>query len=135
MVTPKNTGKFDFPPISSDEENIISNDTLAPLDPLEKESQLTEEEGDAVNALLSLSRSLPSNGDDDIEITENSELMPIGKPTLDVAPVPIRLSRNDVKVEIARLNLHEPINDVPNSQSTTKLLPGQPSSQVNLVWY
>ena len=120
VVTPDNTGEFDFLPISSDEENIISNDTLAPLDPPEKESQLTEEEGDTVNALLSLSRSLPSNGDDDIEITENSELMPIGKPTLDVAPVPIRLSRNDVKAEIARLNLLVPINDVPNSQSTTK---------------
>ena len=109
IVTPNNTSEFDFPPISSDEENIDSNGALAPLNSQEKESQLTEEEGDAVNALLSLSRSLPSNGDDDIEITKNS----------DVAPVPIRLSCDDVKAEITRLNLHEPNNDVPNSQSTT----------------
>ena len=119
MATHSNTGEFDFPPMSSDEENIDHNDTLVPLESQERESQLTEEEDDAVNALLSLSRSLPSNGDDDIEVTENSELMPIGKPTLDVAPVPIRLSRDDVKAEITRLNLHELNNDVSNSQSTT----------------
>ena len=99
-VTPNNTGEFDFLPISSDEENGNRNGPLAPLDSHKKESQLTEEEGDAVSALLSLSRSLPSNGEDDTEITENSELMPIGKPTPDVAPVPIRLSHEDVNAEI-----------------------------------
>ena len=118
-VTPNNTGEFDFPPISSNEENVNRNGLPAMLDSCEKESQLTEEEGDVVNALLSLSRSLPSNGEDDTELNENSELMPIGKPTLDVAPVPIRLSREDVQAEVSRLNLHESKNDVSTPQCTT----------------
>ena len=116
-VTPNNTGEFDFPPISSDEEN--DDCPLAPLDSHEKESQLTEEEGDVVNTLLSFSRNLPSNGEDDTEITENSELMPIGKQALDVALVPIRFSHEDVTIEISRLNLHQYNNDVLSPQSTT----------------
>ena len=115
-----NTSEFDFPPISSDEENLDCNGTVAPLVSQEKEfteTQLTEEEGDVVNALLSLSRSLPSNGEEDTENTENSELMPIGKPTFDVAPVPIRLSSDDVNVEITRLNLCESDNDTADSQA------------------
>ena len=70
-----------------------------------------------MNALLSLSRSLPSNGEDDTENTENSELMPIGKPFFDVAPVPIHLSSDDVNAEISRLNLREFNNDLPDSQA------------------
>ena len=45
-VTPNNTSEFDFPPISSDEENLDCNGAVAPLVSREKETQLTEEEGD-----------------------------------------------------------------------------------------
>ena len=56
--------------------------------------QLTEDDDDAVSALLSLSKSIPS--DISQEDLDNSELLPIGKRTVDVAPVPICLSTDDV---------------------------------------
>ena len=93
-VTPTNItrSEFDFPALSSEEDNIesmVQNTVNIPIDTHDKESQLTEEEGDAVNALLSLSRSLPSNGEDAMDSFDNGELMPIGKTTLDVAPVSV----------------------------------------------
>ena len=48
---------------------------------------ITEEEDDAVSALLSLSKSMPS--DNSQEDFDNSELLPIGKAPVDAAPVPI----------------------------------------------
>ena len=65
------------------------------------EVQLTEEEDDAVSALLSLSKSIPS--DISQEDLDNSELLPIGKWTVDVALVPIRLGTDDVNREIKKL--------------------------------
>ena len=59
--------EFDFPPISSDEETINCNITLVSNDSHECDIHLTEEEDEAINALLSLSKSLPSNGEDDTQ--------------------------------------------------------------------
>ena len=67
------------------------------------EKHLTEEDDDAVIALLSLSKSLPSeNSHKDLD---NRELLPIGKPTVDTTPVPIQLSLKDVNEEIAKISL------------------------------
>ena len=65
--------------------------------------QLTEEEDNAVSALLSLSKSMPS--DISQEDFDNSELLPIGKTTVDAAPVPIRLGADDVNREIEKLKI------------------------------
>ena len=48
---------------------------------------------------------------------ENSEILPIGKPTVDATPVPIHLSSKDVDAEIARLNLSAPNKSI-NSVSS-----------------
>ena len=58
-VTPTNNfpgNEFDFPALSSEDENTVNvkrNSVRLPADTQDKESKLTEEEGDAVNALLS----------------------------------------------------------------------------------
>ena len=70
------------------------------------ETHLTEEEDDAVSALLSLSKSLPSeNSHEDLD---NSETLPIGKPTVDATLVPIQLSSKDVSEKIAKISLSAP---------------------------
>ena len=65
---------------SDDENNAASQRTPAhkTVNNTEQvESQLTEEEDDAISALLSLSKSIASDNSQDA--IENSELLPIGK--------------------------------------------------------
>ena len=75
---PANDGEFDFPALSSEEETegrTPTHDLATGQEPTEV--QLMEEEDDAVSALLSLSKSIPS--DISQEDLDNSELLPIGK--------------------------------------------------------
>ena len=99
---PVNAGEFDFPPLSSDDEPapeyadvdamVVASETQEP--------NLTEEEDDAVSALLTLSQSIPSEASNDG--LDNSELIPIGKKMVDAVPVPIRLGKDDVNLAIAK---------------------------------
>ena len=103
-VTPANDGEFDFPALSSEEETedkTPTHDLATGQEPTEV--QLTEEEDDAVSALLSLSKSIPS--DISQENLDNSELLPIGKQTVDAAPIPICLGTDDVNREIKKLQI------------------------------
>ena len=75
-----------------------------------------EEEDDAVSALLSLSKSMPS--DNSQEDLDNSELLPIGKKTVDAAPVPICLGTDDVNREIKKLV-------IPGATKGNDMLPDQ----------
>ena len=101
-ITPANDGEFDFPALSSEEDNGGKTPTHSLTAGLEQmEVQLTEKEDDAVSALLSLSKSMPS--DNSQEDFDNSELLPISKRTVDTAPVPIRLCTDDVNREIKKL--------------------------------
>ena len=90
-----NSGEFDFPALSSDDENNtvsrrqVAHKTVNPTEQVE--SQLTEEEDDAISALLSLSKSIASDNSQDA--IKNSELLLIGKSTVDAVPVPIRCKR------------------------------------------
>ena len=71
------------------------------LDWNKMEVQLMEEEDDAISALLSLSKSMPSdNSEEDLD---NSELLPIGKWTVNAAPVLICLCTDNVTREIKKL--------------------------------
>ena len=93
----QNASEFDFPALSSEEDNGLNTPMVAPVWEHvneQAETQLTEEEEEeAVSALLSLSKSLPSeNSQEDLD---NSELLPIGKPTIDAAPAPICLGMDD----------------------------------------
>ena len=100
-VMPANDGEFDFPALSSEEETegkAPTHDLTTGQEPTEV--QLTEEDDDAISALLSLSKSIPS--DISQEDLDNSELLPIGKRTVDAAPVPIHLSTDDVNREIKK---------------------------------
>ena len=114
VVMLANTGEFDFPALSSKEDNGQTTPLTSSIhehvnsnEPAE--IQLTEEEDDAVSALLSLSKSLPSeNSQEDLD---NSELLPIGKVTIDAAPVPIRLGVDDVNREIAKLKVPNDANE------------------------
>ena len=119
VVMPANTGEFDFPALSSKEDNGQTTPLTSSIrehvnsnEPAE--IQLTEEEDDAVSALLSLSKSLPSeNSQEDLD---NNELLPISKVTIDAAPVPIHLGVDDVYREIAKLK-------VPNDANETNSTP------------
>ena len=68
---------------------------------------------------------LPSNGDDTMDSFDNSELMPIGMPsTSDIAPVPIRLGKDDVNAEISKLKLrdtaeNDSATNIPQQTTTT----------------
>ena len=59
---PANVGEFDFPALSSEEDNGCKAPTHSHATGFEQtEVQLTEEEDDAVSAFLSLSKSMPSD--------------------------------------------------------------------------
>ena len=61
-VTLANVGEFDFPALSSEEDNGCKAPTHSHATGFEQmEVQLTEEEDDAVSAFLSLSKSMPSD--------------------------------------------------------------------------
>ena len=101
---PANVGEFDFPALSSEEDNGCKAPTHSHATGFEQtEVQLTEEEDDAVSAFLSLSKSMPS--DNSQEDLDNSELLPIGKTAVDVDPVPICLGTDDVNREIKKLKI------------------------------
>ena len=73
-----NVGEFDFPALSSEEDNGSKAPTHSHATGFEQtEVQLTEEEDDAVSALLSLSKSMPS--DNSQEDLDNSEYYPLAK--------------------------------------------------------
>ena len=128
-----NAGEFDFPALSSDDENNaasqrpLAHKTVNPTEQVE--SQLTEEEDDAISALLSLSKSIASDNSQDA--IENSELLPIGKSIVDAVPVPIRLGVNDVNKEIDKLKSAS-VNSVttPNQHTevTTTIITNQDGS-------
>ena len=85
---PATKGEFSFLPLSSDDEPGPSTQTEEVVTRKDvPEPILTEKENNAVSALLSLSRSVPSEASNDG--LDNSELMPIGKKTVDAVPVPI----------------------------------------------
>ena len=112
-----NVGEFDFPALSSEEDNGSKAPTHSHATGFEqKEVQLTEEEDDAKSALLSLGKSMPS--DNSQEYLDNSELLPIGKRTVDTAPVPIRLGTDDVNREIKKLK-------IPSATKGNDMLPDQ----------
>ena len=115
-IMPANVGEFDFPALSSEEDNGSKAPTHSHATGFEqKEVQLTEED-DAISALLSLGKSMPS--DNSQEYLDNSELLPIGKRTVDTAPVPIRLGTDDVNREIKKLK-------IPSATKGNDMLPDQ----------
>ena len=63
---------------------------------------MTENEDDAIDALLSLSTLLNKNSSPEDKY-DNSSLMPIGLQLPDVALVPVRLGEQDVVTEMAKL--------------------------------
>ena len=138
-ITPANDGEFDFPELSSEEDiegKTPNHDNTTGLEQMEV--QLTEEEDDAVSALLSLSKSVPS--DISQEDIDNSELLPIGKRTVDAAPVPICLGTDDVNREIEKLLTPSTIkrNDKPSDQTqdteiTTTIITNRDGSVVSTV--
>ena len=135
-ITPANVGEFDFPALSSEEDNGGKITHTAGLE--QTEVQLTEEEDDAVSALLSLSKSMPSdNSQDDLD---NSELLPIGKKTVDVAPVPICLGTDDVNREIKKRMIPcatkgtDTLPDqTPDTEITTTIIANSDGSVVSTV--
>ena len=82
---------------------VLNRETLNPelpsstgVDPVS-----TEEELDAIDALLSLGEVRDNTLEDD----DNAELMPVGAPTniIDAAPVPVRLDQLNVDTAIAEI--------------------------------
>ena len=125
--------------LSSEEDTEVktpNDDNTTGLE--QTEVQLTEEEDDAVSALLSLSKSIPS--DISQKDLDNSELLPIGKRTVNTAPVPIRLCTDDVNKEIEKLLTPSTTkrNDKDSNQSqdmelTTTIIANHDGSVVSTV--
>ena len=86
--------------------------SVAVVDPVS-----TEEELDAINALLSLSEVRDNTLEDD----DNADLMPVGLPTniVDAAPVPVRLDQLNVDTAIAEMVQMEELE----KQTTEELMP------------
>ena len=136
-----NVGEFDFPALSSEGDNGHKASIVSPTHKHaygfeQMEMQLTEEEDDAVSALLSLSKSMPSNISQ--EDVDNSELLPIGKTTVDAAPVPIHLGTDDVNKEIEKLkipSMTKAIDTIPEqkqgSEITTTIIANRDGSVVS----
>ena len=119
ISTPDLTGVPEAPTVETLPDLVQNCKTLqselplvAVVDPVS-----TEEELDAINALLSLSKVRDNTLDDD----DNADLMPIGAPTniVDAAPVPIRLDQINVDTAIAELVQTEEIE----KQTTEEVIP------------
>ena len=104
---------------------VVNHETLNPelpsstgVDPVS-----TEEELDAIDALLSLGEVRDNTLEDD----DNAELMPVGAPTniIDAAPVPVRLDQLNVDTAIAEIVQAEEFegqakeDDIPNPDVNT----------------
>ena len=76
----------------------------------------TEEELDAIDALLSLSEVCDNTLEDD----DNADLMPVGLPTniVDAAPVPVRLDQLNVDTAIAEMVQAEELEKQDTEEST-----------------
>ena len=94
LVTPEKTN------ISID--TSVSNSVPISL-PVGHNTATTTDEEEAAEALLTLGN-VPNN-DDFVQEEDNATLMPIGKAstTVDINPVPVRLSANDVNIAIQNM--------------------------------
>ena len=83
--------------------NIIIETELA-TENIPQDPQTTEDEDDAVDALLSLGSDLSQNISADDPLNENALLMPIGTPTIqDINPVEVKLDQVSVDNTIANV--------------------------------
>ena len=85
--------------------NSLNAQVVTPEIPNDKKrsAELTEDKDEVVDALLSLSNSIPRDLSQDG--LDNSTILPIGQAPIDAAPVPIKLSAEDVNQEMFRLKL------------------------------
>ena len=96
-------------------QDTNANETITPT-PVGHDTAMTDEE-EAVEALLSLSN-LPDMNDDGADSDDNANLMPIGGPSgsIDVNPVKVKLSEDDVNQAIEQLPMESRLVAPQNSQ-------------------
>ena len=99
--------------VQNSEPSNVKLPSVAAADPVS-----TEEELDAIDALLSLSEVR----DNTLEEDDNADLMPVGLPTniMDAAPVPVRLDQLNVDTAIAELVQTEELENQDNERSMLK---------------
>ena len=115
LVTVK-TGKDTGTEVTLTADTITGNlESDHPMETFNIDPLSTEDELDAVDALLSLSGIRDENAD---PTTENELLMPIGGTNLplDVAPVPIELGQVEVDHAIAKLAMQEEEQSITEKQ-------------------
>ena len=84
-------------------DNIVI-ETEAAIENIPQDPQTTEDEDDAIDALLSLGSDLSQNISADDPLNENALLMPIGAPTIqDINPVEVKLDQVNVDNAIANV--------------------------------
>ena len=125
IVTPILTGVPTLQNADTLPDLVLNRETLNPelpsstgVDPVS-----TEEELDAIDALLSLGEVRDNTLEDD----DNAKLMPVGAPTniIDAAPVPVRLDQLNVHTAIAEIVQAEEFegqakeDDIPNPDENT----------------
>ena len=94
------------------EVNNKVNEADSTKQDITQDPQTTEDEEDAVDALLSLGSDLSQNISVDDPLNENALLMPIGAPTIqDVNPVEVRLDQVSVDNTIANIVQQEQLQD------------------------
>ena len=108
--------------IQTETNNTASETEIADQNIIQ-DPQITEDEEDAVDALLSLGSDLSQNISTNDPLNENALLMPIGAPTIqDVNPVEVKLDQVSVDKSIANIIEHEQMLETSDS--------AQPPSQV-----
>ena len=89
--------------IQTTTDNIVI-ETEAAIENIPQDPQTTEDEDDAIDALLSLGSDLSQNIPADDPLNENALLMPIGAPTIqDINPVEVKLDQVNVDNAIANV--------------------------------
>ena len=102
-----NSTKSTEPSTQLNSQTAIHNtviETEAATENIPQDPQTTEDEDDAVDALLSLGSDLSQNISADDPLNENALLMPIGAPTIqDINPVEVKLDQVSVDNTIANV--------------------------------
>ena len=111
-------GEFYFSPLSSDKDIVNKNTVSTATKPTETvpnsvpakmnsdnsnnkeqlDHPLTEEKDEAVSALLSLSNTFPSENSQDS--LDNSEILPMGKKTVEAVPVQIKQGKCTIRINL-----------------------------------
>ena len=102
-MTDSQSSNLDMPETTNTSVDTSVSNSFPTILPVEPDTVTTTDKEEAAEALLALGN--VSNNDEIVQEEDNATLMPIGKAstTVDINPVPLRLSVNDVNIAIQNM--------------------------------